>query len=151
MSHRNVKFLKQEQPSFIRKFKQKAGMKSEATVEDKFAELTSNCDDEEKEDEKPVIVVMDKNVTSEDVEKYKSLEENSADKQEETSQKITFRKPTKRSQDSALSATSKKVKPNDNKKKNREKNSSKAVDGSKELKKKKPPNSSLLSFQDDDG
>ncbi|XP_039253496.1 uncharacterized protein KIAA1143 homolog [Styela clava] len=134
MANRGIKYVKQEQPSFIRKFQEKAGMKPEATIADKYQTISEDCVDEEKEDEKPVVVVLKEgDLTAEEAESQGNDEEHNG--------KIVFKKPTKRSKESALGGTTKKLK-SESGNVRKEKTKSK-VD-------KKQKQKSLLSFDEDD-
>ena len=82
-SKRNVKYIEQEEPSFLKKFKERVGYKEPANVKDKFSDEKDNPEDEnsdneqEKEEEQPVIVVLKQgDLSAEEVAKHK--EENSS-------------------------------------------------------------------------
>lgn len=140
-SHNRVHYVKQEQPAFLQKFKEKVGMKPEATVEDKVQAIPGDCNDidEEKDDEKPVVVVLKEgDLTAEQAAEHE-------DESVGTSEgKIVYKKPIKRKVDSGLNASTKKPKRQvSDSTKNKPKKSSQ-----KNAAVKVPP--SLLSFEYDD-
>lgn len=143
-SHNRVHYVKQDQPAFLRKFKEKVGMKPEATVEDKVQVVADDCNDEEKDDEKPVVVVLKEgDLTAEEAADHK--DENPIT--DSSDGKIIFKKPIKRKVDNGLNATTKKSRHQQN------------TDSSKKKSKKSEStrkdvvattSSSLLSFEYDD-
>lgn len=77
-------------------------MKPEASIEDKKQALANECDDEEKDDEKPVVVVLDEgDLTADEVNSHKEVS---------SDEKIVFKRPTKRNRNSGLNASTKKPK-----------------------------------------
>lgn len=137
MSKRNISFSKPAEPPFLKRLKEKIGYKEGPTVETKKEQLPIDNDvNDEIDDEKPVIVVLEPNDLSE--EQVKEYQEGYK-KNSEKIEKIVFRKPEKRAinESSHLICSSKKIKESESK--------IKSVDKSKQVK-----NSSLLSFDDDD-
>lgn len=63
-ARRNVKYVEQEEPSFLKKFKERVGYKEPADIKDKYAEdkptavEESEENEREKEDEQPVVVQL---------------------------------------------------------------------------------------------
>ena len=81
-SKRNVKYVEQAEPSFLKKFKERVGYKESANINDKFSEEQDNAESEsnenerENEEEEPVIVVLKQgDLNADEVAKHK--EENS--------------------------------------------------------------------------
>ena len=77
-SKRNVKYVQQEEPSFLKKFKERVGYKEQANINDKFSDETDNPESESNdnerdiEEEEPVIVVLKQgDLSAEEVSKYK--------------------------------------------------------------------------------
>ena len=77
-SKRNVKYVEQQEPSFLKKFKERVGYKEPANVDDKFSNEENNPEDDsadnerEIEEEEPVIVVLKHgDLSAEEVAKYK--------------------------------------------------------------------------------
>ncbi|XP_064640435.1 uncharacterized protein KIAA1143 homolog [Lineus longissimus] len=156
MSKRNaVSYIKQDEPSFLKQFKEKVGYVEGPNVDTKREIQPPGDDDSDEdrpdaEDEKPQIVVLKKgDMTAEEVEKMEKEEEKEGNSFEidvgleepndaPKDGKITFKKPTKRSSDesSDLVTSSFKKKKEE---KTKEQNTSKAT-----------KNSSLLSFGDDE-
>nr|CAB3258646.1 uncharacterized protein KIAA1143 homolog [Phallusia mammillata] len=155
-----LRFIKQEQPKFIQQFKQRVGLKHEPSLEDKVCHVkqqsssvklkpylqvqaeTPDLEDlPEKDDEKPVVVVLKQgDLTAEEAAK-EDIDEVPADG------KIKFRKPTasKRTTNSPVLSASSKRKVNSDEVKKDESDV-------KAKKKKKTSNKSkaLLSFDDED-
>jgi hypothetical protein len=80
---RNVKYIEQEEPSFLKKFKARVGYKEPTNVNDKFSKEEDNPESEssdnerEHEEEQPVVVVLKQgDLSAEEVAKHK--EENSS-------------------------------------------------------------------------
>jgi hypothetical protein len=75
MAGRNIQYVKQNTPSFIKDFKEKVGYKEPDDVDSKFKKLekSSNEDDEDHEAEKPV-VVLGSNVTEEEAKEFLAKE-----------------------------------------------------------------------------
>lgn len=78
-----MKYVQQNEPSFLKKFKERVGYKEQATISDKFSDeedhLKDQSDENERENESegPVIVVLKPgDLTAEEVAKFK--EENSS-------------------------------------------------------------------------
>lgn len=146
MSHRNLTYVKQDQPSFLRKFKERVGLKPEATVEDKRQALSDECNDTEKDDEKPTVVVLrDGDLTAEEASLHEKLDKKDDDSSEG---KIVFRKPKKRSQDKGLTASTKKLKVDTDRDESLEQQE-KSVVKEKKRKKTKVKVGALLSFDED--
>ena len=77
-SKRNVKYVEQQEPSFLKKFKERVGYKEPANVDDKFSNEENNPEDDsvenerEIEEEEPVIVVLKHgDLSAEEVAKHK--------------------------------------------------------------------------------
>ncbi|XP_060081970.1 uncharacterized protein KIAA1143 homolog [Ylistrum balloti] len=140
-----ISFVQNDEPAFIRQFKQKIGYKEGPSIDTKRQTVPDFDDDDddrpEADDEKPIVVVTRPgDLTAEQAEiaeiKYNQEEEEKAIRDG----KITFKRPEKRStKESDLSdlnpTTSKKKKDSDKKKSS----------GAKKVK-----NSKLLSFGEDD-
>ncbi|XP_028392281.1 uncharacterized protein KIAA1143 homolog [Dendronephthya gigantea] len=132
---RNVKYVQQDEPSFLKKFKERVGYKEQANISDKFSDEVdrlkneSDENEQENENEEPVVVVLKPgDMTAEEVAKFKE-ENSSEDCWDSKNDKPIFKKPDKR--------------PTDGK------------DGKKNVKKKKVDikavkNSKLLSFDEED-
>ncbi|XP_041376384.1 uncharacterized protein KIAA1143 homolog [Gigantopelta aegis] len=143
-----VQYVQNEEPAFIRQFKEKIGYKEGPDVDTKRQRLESDEEGEDQDshdDEKPVVVVLKEgDLTAEEVDKLEELEETKktqADSTKPKDGKILFTKPTKRDGDaektSELSVSSAK------KAKKEEKKDKKSL--VKEVR-----NSNLLSFDDED-
>ena len=81
-SRRNVKYIEQDEPSFLKKFKERVAYKEPTNINDKFSEETDSSKDEsnqnerEIEDEQPVIVVLKQgDLSAEEVAKLKKENE----------------------------------------------------------------------------
>ncbi|XP_054717083.1 uncharacterized protein KIAA1143 homolog [Uloborus diversus] len=131
MSKRNISFTKPPEPDFIKKMKDAIGYQEPATVETKREMPSFDENMEEREDEKPVVVVLKPGDLTE--EELKDLELMRG-------KKIKFSKPTKKDNEekNSLDFTSKK-----------KEELSKKIDAAKE-KTKRVKNSSLLSFDEDE-
>lgn len=77
-SKRNVKYVEQEEPTFLKKFKARVGYKGQADINAKFSEeidnseIQSNENEREIEDEEPVVVVLKQgDMTAEQVAEFK--------------------------------------------------------------------------------
>ncbi|XP_061191018.1 uncharacterized protein KIAA1143 homolog [Saccostrea echinata] len=133
--------VKDDEPDFIKKFKQRVGYKEGPTVNTKHE--IPNFEDEEEdrpdnEDEKPVIVQLrEGDLSAEEVERLQKSEEPIADG------KITFKKPVERSGEEATELKS------SAKKRREEKGEKKEEEGEKKSG-KAVKNSSLLSFNQED-
>ncbi|KAK3085321.1 hypothetical protein FSP39_001447 [Pinctada imbricata] len=146
MSGKNkIAFVQNEEPLFIRQFKEKTGYKEGPTVDTK-REMPAFDDDDDRpdlEDEMPVVVVLrDGDLTAEEAEVLKK--QNDVTPGEPPTEKITFKRPEKRSAEksSELStSTIKKKKDSDS----CDKKSQKKKTSGKEVK-----NTSLLSFDDEE-
>ncbi|XP_061190718.1 uncharacterized protein KIAA1143 homolog [Saccostrea echinata] len=130
-----ISYVKDDEPDFIKKFKQRVGYKEGPTVDTKREIPNFDDDDEDRpdnEDEKPVVVQLrEGDLSAEEVERLQKTEEPPADG------KITFKKPVKRSgeETTELKTSTKKKK----EEKGEKKKSGKAV-----------KNSTLLSFNEDE-
>ncbi|KAL5022383.1 hypothetical protein ScPMuIL_001538 [Solemya velum] len=138
---KKISYVQNDEPSFIKQFKQRVGYQEGPNVETKNAELPSFDDEDEdnplRDDEKPVVVVLrEGDLTAEEAEKYD--QDTSSDKPHAEGDKIMFRKPTKRTGENDLSSTS-------NKKKKDLEAKCKKSDDSKTTK-----NKQLLSFDDEE-
>ncbi|KAH9490964.1 hypothetical protein Btru_032357 [Bulinus truncatus] len=142
MPRHGVNYVKNEDPSFIKQLKERVGHTEGPTVDTKrnLNESDDDGDDDdipEKEDEKPVIVVLrEGDLSAEEVAKEQNLIDEGPAR---LSEKITFKKPSKRSQETSDSTT--------------ESSSGKKSKDSKPKKEstaKKTKNNSLLSFEEED-
>ncbi|XP_072535958.1 uncharacterized protein KIAA1143 homolog [Salminus brasiliensis] len=139
----NVSWVKPNEPSFLRKFKNDVGYKEGPTVETKKQQMpTSEEDsgDSDREDEMPQVVVLKKGDLSAD-EVLQIKKDSKQDDQPPADGKIIFKKPEKRSSDKFEGITA-----SSSKKKKR------SEDGEKKESKSgvKVKNSSLLSFGGDE-
>ncbi|KAL3859964.1 hypothetical protein ACJMK2_010142 [Sinanodonta woodiana] len=147
MSKRNVTFT-QDEPAFIKKFKEKVGYKEGPTTDTKRQELQFDSDDdcEEQDDEKPVVVTLKKgDLTAEEAEaiqkKIDSQKKDTEDSDEPPADgKIIFHKPVKRSSDHESDMHATTIKKQKEEKKN-------TLETSET---KKVKDSKLLSFNEDD-
>ncbi|XP_067652245.1 uncharacterized protein KIAA1143 homolog [Haliotis asinina] len=140
-----VQYVQNDEPSFIRQFKQRIGYKEGPTVNTKLQqpEFDSDEDGPELEDEKPVVVVLKDGDLTEDQADHakKESEKTAASVEDVTSEgKITFKKPVKRSAESETNAELSVGTTGKKKKEKKDKQSSS----------KKVKNSNLLSFGDDE-
>ncbi|ESO86783.1 hypothetical protein LOTGIDRAFT_89339, partial [Lottia gigantea] len=102
MSRKNkVAFIQNEEPAFIKQFKERIGYKEGPNVNTKRDEVEyDDSDDEgrEKEEEKPTVVVLKPgDISQEEADKIMKEAEEPAHK---IGEKITFKKPVKRTNDS---------------------------------------------------
>uniref|UniRef100_A0A0N4ZNE6 DUF4604 domain-containing protein n=1 Tax=Parastrongyloides trichosuri TaxID=131310 RepID=A0A0N4ZNE6_PARTI len=128
----NLKYVSHEDPPFIQEMKKKMGYQ-EVTINDKFHSEDGNKDnEEEKDDFKPQVVVLDpkKDLSQEEVEKEIKKMEDLEDKKSVEEGKIIFKKRKKKNDDS--------------------KDDTKRRKDELESKKNKPVNTCLLSFVNDD-
>ncbi|XP_062598697.1 uncharacterized protein KIAA1143 homolog [Saccostrea cucullata] len=129
-----ISYVKDDEPDFIKKFKQRVGYKEGPTVNTK-REMPDFDDDDDRpdnEDEKPVVVQLrEGDLSAEEAERLQKTEEPQADG------KITFKKPVKRGGEEAsqLKTSTKKRK----EEKGGKKKSGKGV-----------KNSTLLSFNEEE-
>ncbi|XP_013775107.1 uncharacterized protein KIAA1143 homolog [Limulus polyphemus] len=138
-SKRNITFSKPAEPSFLKKFKERIGYQEGPTVQTKKQLLpVDDTSDEERDDEKPLVVVLEKgDLTSEEAENYKYSNKPATDDEEGLcGEKILFKKPTKRS-----------IKNDENPTKSCTKKKTKDKDTNQP---KKVKNSCLLSFDEDE-
>ncbi|GFR82103.1 hypothetical protein ElyMa_004089400 [Elysia marginata] len=150
MPRHGVQYVNNEEPSFIKRFKQRIGHKDEADINAKrnipnFDDDDSDEDDTqpEREDEKPVVVVLkDGHLTEEEAQSEQTKIDQGPARLDE---KIKFKKPTKRTaapteevSDDSLGSNSTKKKKDETKK---AKNSASS---------KSAHNKSLLSFGDEE-
>ncbi|KAG8193761.1 hypothetical protein JTE90_005057 [Oedothorax gibbosus] len=129
---RNISYTKPAEPSFIKKMKESIGYQEPDTVETKRQVADFVDDGVEREDEKPVVVVLKPGDLNE--EEVKEISEKA-----DPSKKITFTKPAKKESEdkTALDFSSKK------------KELQKRIENQKEST-KKVKNASLLSFDDEE-
>lgn len=147
-----VTWVKPEEPSFLKKFKNDVGYKEGPTVDTKRQEMPTPDDDDsgsDREDELPQVVVLKSgDLTAEDVKKIKGeMRPGGAENDDEPPPdgKILFKKPAKRSSADkfqGITASSSKKKKSDGGEKEEEK---KEVNLGKRVK-----NNSLLSFGGDE-
>ncbi|XP_046576900.1 uncharacterized protein KIAA1143 homolog [Haliotis rubra] len=140
-----VQYVENDEPSFIKQFKQRIGYKEGPTVNTKLQqpEFDSDEDAPELDDEKPVVVVLkDGDLTEDQADNAKKESEKTAASVDDiTSEgKITFKKPVKRSAESETNAELSVSTTGKKKKEKKDKQSSS----------KKVKNSNLLSFGDDE-
>ncbi|XP_050090939.1 uncharacterized protein KIAA1143 homolog [Anopheles aquasalis] len=97
MPKRNVAFIKPEEPSFLKKIKEQIGYREGPSIEDKREAIENyeDSDEEEKDDEKPqVVVIKDGDLTAEEAaQAFQEESERPAD----LTQKIVFK--SKKSKD----------------------------------------------------
>ncbi|XP_071084249.1 uncharacterized protein KIAA1143 homolog [Haliotis cracherodii] len=144
---KGVQYVENDEPSFIKQFKERIGYKEGPTVNTKYQqpELDSDEDAPELEDEKPVVVVLkDGDLTEDQADHAKKESEKTAASVDDitTEGKITFKKPVKRSAELETN-TELTVSTSGKKKKEGEKKD-------KQSSSKKVKNSNLLSFGDDE-
>lgn len=140
MPKAKIAYVQNDEPDFIKKFKQKVGYKEGPTVDTK-REIPNFEDDGDEDrpdndDEKPMIVQLrEGDLTAEEVEELEKSQEPASDG------KIKFKKPVKRSGEETELNTSTKKKKEEKEKKDRKekKKSGKAV-----------KNSTLLSFNEEE-
>ncbi|XP_046842466.1 uncharacterized protein KIAA1143 homolog [Xenia sp. Carnegie-2017] len=103
-ARRNVKYVDQEEPSFLKKFKERVGYKEPADIKDKYAEdkptavEESEENEREKEDEQPVVVQLKSgDLSAEEAAKLKQESNNEGDCWDSKTDKPKFKKPEKRS------------------------------------------------------
>ncbi|KAK8387530.1 hypothetical protein O3P69_018219 [Scylla paramamosain] len=161
----NVAFSKPDEPSFLKKFKERVGYKEDHGLSEKFAVMPeATADDlDDQDDELPQVVSLRAgDLTQEEVDRLRSegkLDDLLGDKVEGEVQgpkqrhevegeeappdgKIIFRKPTKRTSDEAQGKNGKKLKS--------EKSEEPSENKSKKVKKKGVQNKKLLSFNEDE-
>lgn len=109
-----LEYLKQDTPKFLKDFKARVNYKEGPTVETKKQQLKKkiedDCDDVDRDDEKPVICVLKVgDLTEEEYEKHNKVTTDSEkDVEVETGGKIEFKKPVKRTSDSEPNVSGKK-------------------------------------------
>lgn len=134
MAKRNISFTKPPEPSFIKKMKESMGYQEPDTIETKMQVQPYDAEnDEDRDDEKPAIVVLKPgDLTEEDV---KQIQE-----KWDENKKIMFSKPVKKDSEekNALDFSSKK-------RKDLEKRISSEKEKTKQVK-----NTSLLSFDEEE-
>ncbi|XP_066989835.1 uncharacterized protein KIAA1143 homolog [Macrobrachium rosenbergii] len=148
----NVMYTKPEEPSFLKKFKERVGYKEDGGLSDKFAVMPKASDDdcEDKDDELPQVVSLRPgDLTQEEYDKLRAegklddlLQEKSESKDSKCKEeepppdgKIIFRKPTKRTSEEGQKEDGKKLK---------------SDKSEKEMKKKNKQKIKLLSFNEDE-
>ncbi|KAM8846621.1 uncharacterized protein KIAA1143 homolog [Synchiropus picturatus] len=149
-----VSWVKPEEPSFLKKFKNDVGYKEGPNVDTKRQEMPTLDDDSgsDREDELPQVVVLKEgDLTTEEANQLKEKLHPSSAKDQEESQadgKILFKKPTKRSSSDkfqGITASSSKKKKDAGEKEEKEKEKEKGASSGKKVK-----NNSLLSFGGDE-
>lgn len=161
----NVAFSKPEEPSFLKKFKERVGYKEDHGLSEKFAVMPDATEEDvaDQEDELPQVVSLRAgDLTQEEVDRLRSegrlddlLKDNSEGEvqgpkerhevsEQEVPQdgKIIFRKPSKRSSDGPPGKDGKKLKEGDCEESTESK--------SKKVKKKAVQDKKLLSFDEDE-
>ncbi|XP_076325499.1 uncharacterized protein KIAA1143 homolog [Tachypleus tridentatus] len=135
---RNITYNKPAEPSFLKKLKERIGYQEGPSIETKKQLLpVDDTSDEERDDEKPLVVVLEKgDLTYEEAENYKYSKKPVVDDEGLCGKKILYKKPTKRSirndENPTKSCTKKKTQDKDR------------------TQPKKVKNSSLLSFDEDE-
>ncbi|BFZ19545.1 hypothetical protein BsWGS_22584 [Bradybaena similaris] len=145
MPRHGVQYVNNEEPAFIQQFKQKVGYKDGPDVNSKrnIPNFDDHDDDDEeapeKEEEKPVVVVIKSgDLTAEEAQAEQKLIEDGPARLDE---KITFKKPVKRTKES----------PEDNAETEEVKTKQKKhSDKGKKSSAKMTKNTNLLSFGDED-
>ncbi|XP_064116453.1 uncharacterized protein KIAA1143 homolog [Macrobrachium nipponense] len=147
----SVMYTKPEEPSFLKKFKERVGYKEDGGLSDKFAAMPKATDDdcEDKDDELPQVVsIRPGDLTQEEYDQLRSegklddlLQEKSESKESKCKEedpppdgKIIFRKPAKRAIEDGQKEDGKKLK----------------SDKSGKEKKKNKHKLKLLSFNEDE-
>ena len=137
-----LEYLKQDTPKFLKDFKARVNYKEGPTVETKKQQLKTKledeCDDVDRDDEKPVICVLKAgDLTEEEYEQHKKVNKHveKDDADVATGGKIEFKKPIKRTSGSDPNIAGKKKK---------------ARKDEKNKERKTLDNKKLLSFGDDD-
>ncbi|KAB7493744.1 Uncharacterized protein Anas_10788 [Armadillidium nasatum] len=153
----NVMFSKPEEPSFLKKFKEKVGYKEDKGLEEKFEEMPKATaeDFEDRDDELPQVVQLKPgDLSQEEFDDMAKVEEepSTVEKSEEVADdgKILFRQPAhKRSREASndLKASTKKTKKEEALEEEKEKVEKEEV---KKNKKKEKSNRTLLSFDEED-
>uniref|UniRef100_A0A0B6Y8J8 DUF4604 domain-containing protein n=1 Tax=Arion vulgaris TaxID=1028688 RepID=A0A0B6Y8J8_9EUPU len=140
-----VKYVNNEEPAFIKQFKEKIGYKEGPDINSKrnipnFDEDEEDDGAPEAEEEKPIVVVIKSgDLTAEEADvEQKQIDEGPA----KLDEKITFKKPIKRSKETAEASTESTVVDKKQKRGNEKK-------GAKSLT-KRTKNTSLLSFGDEE-
>ncbi|KAI0217883.1 hypothetical protein LSAT2_030344 [Lamellibrachia satsuma] len=106
MSKRNISYTQQDEPAFLKRFKEKIGYKEGPDINAKRyvgPPDDSGSDGEERDDEKPVIVVLRKgDLDADEVAQIEGVgnKEQSAGTNEEAGGRIIFKKPKKTTSES---------------------------------------------------
>ncbi|XP_052060683.1 uncharacterized protein KIAA1143 homolog [Mytilus californianus] len=104
MSKKNAISFVRNEPAFIQKFKEKVGYKEDVDVNAKRAKMPDFDEDDdspEKDDEKPMVVVLKKgDLTADEANNEQKALDSKADDEAIADGKITFKKPEKRSSES---------------------------------------------------
>ncbi|VDI62367.1 Hypothetical predicted protein [Mytilus galloprovincialis] len=142
MSKKNAISYVKNEPAFIQKFKENVGYKEDVDVNAKRAKMPDFDEDDdspEKDDEKPMVVVLKKgDLTADEANTEQKVLDSKADDEAIADGKITFKKPEKRSSESTSDLNTRSAK--------KKKDSIKALQSnSKKVKDKK-----LLSFGDEE-
>ncbi|KAL7635707.1 UNVERIFIED_CONTAM: hypothetical protein RMT77_013524 [Armadillidium vulgare] len=152
----NVMFSKPEEPSFLKKFKEKVGYKEDKGLAEKFEEMPKATaeDFEDRDDELPQVVQLTPgDISQEEYDNMGKVEEPSTEEKSEEvkdDEKILFRQPAhKRNRETSndLKASTKKTKKEEALEEEKEKAEKEEV---KKNKKKEKSNRTLLSFDEDD-
>jgi len=149
---RNVSYVAQEEPNFLKQFKQKIGYKEEPGIDAKRRTVPDDHWDDDEDEERPeteeerpqVVVLKTGDLTAEEAEKFNCTKDADPATLEK---KVVFKKPSKRSTEETSI-----FKPNSSK---RTKNSDDANPSSDSNKRKtdsgkKLTNTKLLSFENED-
>ncbi|GFO24028.1 low quality protein: uncharacterized protein kiaa1143 homolog [Plakobranchus ocellatus] len=147
MPRHGVQYVNNEEPSFIRQFKQRIGHKDAPDINakhsaPKFDEDSEDEDAPEPEDEKPVVVVLKSgHLTEEEAQAEQTKIDQGPARLDE---KIKFKKPTKRGAEVTEESQTSLTEEDEAKKKKKNKLSKKSSSS------KPKHNSSLLSFGDEE-
>lgn len=146
MPKAKIAYVQNDEPDFIKKFKQKVGYKEGPTVDTK-REIPNFEDDDERpdnDDEKPVVVQLrEGDLTAEEVEQL--------EKEAAPDGKIKFKKPVKRSGEETELNTSTKKKKEQSKDEAKKHEKGEKKDGKEKKKSGKAiKNSTLLSFNEEE-
>ncbi|XP_076470096.1 uncharacterized protein KIAA1143 homolog [Babylonia areolata] len=151
MSKRNaIKYVQNDEPAFIRQFKQKIGYKEGPNVDTKRQKLEYDDDEDEDrsdtEEEKPVVVVLKPgDLTAEEASEADQLQKKVEEEAAIRDGKITFKKPVKKTE----GTPSEEPAPDSAPKPAKDKGKSKDKDKKKKDKEQKKAHS-LLSFGDEE-
>lgn len=144
---RNVQFSKPEEPAFIKRMKEQAGITEGPHIDTKHEPLEKASDEDlaDREDEEPVIVVLKKgDLSEEQVRQHLQMQKDKEEEEALRNDKILYRKPDAKQMDEKK----KQMIQTSFNNKNTDDNKQKHVSTNSNTKSVK--NSSLLSFDDED-